>query len=137
MQFVKSISKAPEYLSMKVDDMGECDAYLAAYSEWLCLANSIKAPEWTLEPLRTALTPWLDPESKLSEANLKQKTPESFSKRNLYTTPKDPLKLRRPAQKVSKKKAQKKTVDRQKNVRDKRRDQWLAFKKSDPKGDSE
>ena len=131
--FLKSIEEPPEYLSMKINDKGECDAYLAAYIEWLCLTHDLDPPEWTQEPLRTALDPWYDPDSTLTETRLAFDTHPSFKNRNLFTIPENVLVFRRGRPRKTSKDLQQNNAERQKRFRDKRREEWLAYKKGEVK----
>ena len=127
-KFLKSIEEPPEYLSLKINDKGECDAYLAAYTEWLCLTHDLEAPDWTQEPLRTALDPWFDPSSDLTEARLSFETHPSFKNRNLFTVAENVLTLRRGHPRKSNTELQQSNAERQQRFRDRRRKKWMAYK---------
>ena len=52
--FTRLVSDIPPLLHDRLNDGGQCDAYLAAYVEWLSDRAGIEAPDWVFDPRRSA-----------------------------------------------------------------------------------
>ena len=44
--FARLVSEVPPLLRDRLNDGGQCDAYLAAYVEWLSDRAGVEAPDW-------------------------------------------------------------------------------------------
>ncbi|MEO0510891.1 MAG: hypothetical protein AAF065_13650 [Verrucomicrobiota bacterium] len=111
-EFAKRIAEPPILLAEQNGDHGQCDAYLAAYVEWLCELHRISVPDWVQEAERVArkTTPsfW---------GELHGEVPKAFARRAVSATPKNSLKLRRGRPRVSAEQKRKKGVERQRRYR--------------------
>lgn len=88
-ELLERIKDAPPRLRSRLKDHGYCDAYLAAYVDWICQQTKTKAPDWVTQSNRIADTAFTDDSIDLSQ------TPEAFRQRNLFTIPKNVIQLRR------------------------------------------
>jgi hypothetical protein len=88
-ELLKRVQDAPPLLRSRLKDQGYCDAYLAAYVEWVCQITKTKAPNWVTQPHRVADTPITDDTIDLSL------TPQAFRQRNIFTIPLNVIQLRR------------------------------------------
>ena len=88
-ELLKRIKDTPPLLRSRLKDHGYCDAYLAAYVDWICQLTKTKAPDWVTQSNRSADTVITDDAIDLNQ------TPEAFRQRNLFTIPKDVIQLRR------------------------------------------
>lgn len=113
---------APPLLRSRLKDLGYCDAYLAAYVEWVCQLTGTKAPEWVKQPHRVADSPLIDESIDLSEA------PESFRKRNLFTLPVNVVQLRRGRPAKSDAHKLKNNADRQRRYRQRVKEKLTRLK---------
>lgn len=59
-EFARPTAEAPVLLAQQNWDHGQCDAYLAAYVEWLCDRHAVEAPAWVMDPERVARKAWVD-----------------------------------------------------------------------------
>jgi hypothetical protein len=114
-EFTKRISVAPILLADKIKDHGQCDAYLAAYVDWLCERNGIEAPAWVDEPERIAGKAWFDLPSFWQDSFVH--APGAFRRRGVFTRPDDVLKLRPGRPRVSAAQKQEKSAARQRRYR--------------------
>src|SRR5690606_18439974 len=69
-----------------------CDAYLAAYAEWIADQARIQRPEWVYSGNRYLSEPWFADNARASLLIL---SPASFRQRNLFTIPESVVRLRR------------------------------------------
>jgi len=83
------IQDAPPLLRSRLKDHGYCDAYLAAYVDWICQLSKTTAPNWVTQSNRIADSACIDEAIDLSQ------TPEPFRARNLFTIPENVIQLRR------------------------------------------
>jgi hypothetical protein len=88
-ELLKRVIDAPPLLRSRLKDQGYCDAYLAAYVDWICQLTKTKAPTWVAQPHRVADAPMIDDGIDLSL------TPEAFRQRNIFTIPENVIQLRR------------------------------------------
>lgn len=114
-EFGRRIAEAPPLTRDKLDDAGQCDAYLAAYVEWLCERHGIPAPDWLDDPGRTASRAWYDyPPLWLGSL---VHAPGPFRRRGVFTRPEDVLRFRPGRPKVSERQKQAKNAERQRRYR--------------------
>lgn len=62
--------------------------FCAAACEYLCTTYEIPCPTWALEPRYSLMTPWyyaIGGDQPDVQEELRQTTPEAFSKRNIYS----------------------------------------------------
>lgn len=90
--FAERIALAPPLLADKLNDHGQCDAYLAAYVEWLCERHGVAQPAWLQEPERFARKAWYDFPPLWTDSFAH--APGAFRRRGVFTIPEDPLTLR-------------------------------------------
>ena len=90
--FFSRISEAPSLLQESFDQDRQCDAYLAAYVDWLAAKAAVEAPEWIADPRRVATKAWYDYPPLWKQSLLK--APAAFRKRHIFTQPENPLKIR-------------------------------------------
>ena len=110
-ELLQRIKDAPPLLRSRLKDKGYCDAYLAAYVEWVCQFAKINPPDWVTQPNRIADAPFADEAIDLSQ------TPNAFRRRNLFTIPKNVLQLRRGRPKKSEAHKLKNNAERQRRYR--------------------
>lgn len=110
-ELLKRIQDAPPLLHSRLKDHGYCDAYLAAYVEWICQETKTKAPDWVAQANRVADTAITDDAIDLSQ------TPEAFRQRNLFTLPQNVIQLRRGRPKKSEAHKLKNNAERQHRYR--------------------
>jgi hypothetical protein len=110
-ELLQRIQDAPPLLRSRLKDQGYCDAYLAAYVDWVCQLTKTKAPDWVAQPHRIADAPFTDDSIDLSQ------TPEPFRQRNLFTIPENVIQLRRGRPKKSKAHKLKNNAERQHRYR--------------------
>ena len=110
-ELLKRVQDAPPLLRSRLKDQGYCDAYLAAYVDWICQLTSTKSPDWVTQPNRVADIPITEDEIDLSL------TPEAFRQRNLFTIPTNVIQLRRGRPKKSEAHKLKNNAERQHRYR--------------------
>ena len=110
-ELLKRVQDAPPLLRSRLKDHGYCDAYLAAYVDWMCQLTKTKAPNWVTQRHRIADTPFTDDDIDLSL------TPEAFRQRNLFTLPENVVQLRRGRPKKSEAHKLKNNAERQHRYR--------------------
>jgi len=49
-EFARRITEAPALIREKLQNDAQCDAYLAAYVEWLCERHAVPMPDWLNQP---------------------------------------------------------------------------------------
>ncbi|HKK17500.1 MAG TPA: hypothetical protein VJ952_02365 [Opitutales bacterium] len=92
-EFAERIQAPPGRLRDTLDDSGQCDAYLAAYVEWLCERHAVPAPAWLDQPERFAEKAWYDHPPLWQESFVH--APGAFRRRGVFTRPEDVLHFRR------------------------------------------
>lgn len=97
--FRERIRDAPPLTAGRLGDLGQSDAYLAAYVDWLCARHGVEAPAWVDEPARVARKAWYDYPPLWQDAFLH--APAAFRRRAVFTRPDDPLRFRRGRPKLS------------------------------------
>lgn len=110
-ELLKRVTDAPPLLRSLLKDQGYCDAYLAAYVDWVCQLTKTKVPAWVAQPHRIADSPITDETIDLSES------PEAFRQRNLFVIPKNVIQLRRGRPKKSEAHKLKNNAERQRRHR--------------------
>jgi len=110
-ELLKRVQDAPPLLRSRLKDQGYCDAYLAAYVDWMCQRTKTKAPDWVKQSHRIADTAFTDDAIDLSL------TPEAFRQRNLFTLPINVVQLRRGRPKKSEAHKLKNNAERQHRYR--------------------
>lgn len=113
--FALSIKEAPPLLRDKLGDHGQCDAYLAAYVEWLCQRHAVPAPGWVSETARTADRSWYDYPPLWQDAFIH--APGAFRRRGVFTRPDDVLAFHPGRPKTSAAQKRKKSAERQRRYR--------------------
>lgn len=124
--FAQRIAEAPSRIDSKLNDDGQCDAYLAAYIEWLCERNGIPAPEWVNEPERIARKAWYDYPPLWRDSFIH--APASFRRRGVFTRPDDILNFRKGRPKVSQEQKRVKGIERQRQYRARVREKLKRLK---------
>ncbi|MGB0416765.1 MAG: hypothetical protein ACPGKS_07950 [Coraliomargarita sp.] len=114
-EFSKRIEEAPSLLEDKLHDSGQCDAYLAAYVEWLCARHGIETPGWLDDPTRFARKAWYDYPPLWQDSLVH--APAAFRRRGIFTRPEDILKIRRGRPTVSDTQKRAKSAERQRQYR--------------------
>jgi hypothetical protein len=92
-EFGRRIQAPPPRLRDTLDDYGQCDAYLAAYVEWLCERHAVPAPAWLAQPDRFAEKAWYDYPPLWQDSFVH--APGAFRRRGVFTRPEDVLHFRR------------------------------------------
>ncbi len=92
-EFQRRIAGPPPLLRGRLNDHGQCDAYIAAYVEWLCEQVGMDAPSWTNDPRRVADRAWYDYPPLWPQALIT--APGAFRRRHVFTRPDAVLTLRR------------------------------------------
>jgi hypothetical protein len=88
-EFARRIRKRPPLLRDRLHDHGQCDAYLAAYVEWLCERAGLEAPAWTADPRRVADHAWYDYPPLWKQSLVR--APGAFRRRHVFTVPENVL----------------------------------------------
>ena len=114
--FGQRVAEAPPLMQGKIKDHGQCDAYLAAYVEWLCERHGVAAPKWLSDPGRFADKAWFDYPPLWINSFVH--APAAFRRRGVFTRPDDVLKLRRGRPRVSTAEKRRKSADRQRRYRE-------------------
>lgn len=114
--FRARVAEAPPLLAGRIGDHGQCDAYLAAYVEWLCERHGVSAPEWLEDPRRIAKKAWFDYPPLWIDSFVH--APAPFRRRGVFTRPEDVLRLRRGRPKVSTAEKRRKNAVRQRRYRE-------------------
>ncbi len=113
--FAHRIAETPQLLAPKLNDSGHCDAYLAAYVEWLCDRHQIPHPKWLIDPRREATKAWYDHPPLWRDSFVH--APGAFRRRGVFTRPEDVLKFRKGRPKVSSEIKRAKSAERQRKYR--------------------
>lgn len=114
-EFSRRIQQPPPIMERQLKDHGQCDAYLAAYIEWLCNRHGVDAPDWVHEPKRIAAVAWFDYPPLWQDAFIH--APGAFRKRGVFTRPDDVLRLRPGRPKVAEAVKRQKLAERQRRYR--------------------
>lgn len=114
--FRERIQEAPPCTARRLKDHGQCDAYLAAYVDWLCARHGVEAPDWVHEPKRTARKAWYDYPPLWRDAFIN--APGAFRRRGAFTCPEDPLHFRRGRPKLSEAHKRQRAILRQRAYRE-------------------
>jgi len=122
--FAAQIQESPQLLAKSLNDHGQCDAYLAAYVEWLCHKHGVEAPAWVNEPERIARKAWFDYPPLWRDSFIH--APSSFRRRGVFTRPDDVLKLRHGRPRVSNEQKRLKSIERQRRYRERMRE-WIRI----------
>lgn len=102
-------------MAQQLKDHGQCDAYLAAYIEWLCNRHGVDVPDWVNAPERIAEVAWFDHPPLWQDAFIH--APGVFRKRGVFTRPDDILNLRPGRPRVPAVIKHKKQAERQRRYR--------------------
>lgn len=124
--FVQSVAEAPLLLRETLGDNGACDAYLAAYVEWLSDRLGVTPPDWVFEPERSASAAWYDYPPLWVQSFVR--APGAFRRRAVFTTPEDPIRLKTGRPKVAEAQKRIKNAQRQKRYRAEVREKLLRLK---------
>ena len=115
--FARLIKEAPPLLRDRLKDGGQCDAYLAAYVEWLSDRAGIEAPNWVFDPRRTADRPWFDHPPLWAQSFVN--SPAAFRRRGVFTKPDNVIRIHRGRPPVSSEEKRRKNAERQRRFREK------------------
>lgn len=115
--FARLVSEAPVLLRNRLEDGGQCDAYLAAYVEWLSDRAGIDAPTWVFDPTRTADRPWFDHPPLWVQSFVN--SPAAFRRRGVFTKPDNVIRIRRGRPPVSSTERRRRNAERQRRYREK------------------
>jgi hypothetical protein len=115
-EWKQRVDTAPALLEPILKDEGQCDAYLAAYVEWLCDRAGIDAPDWVNDPERYARSAWFDLPNLWPDSFVQ--APRSFRVRGIFTIPENVIHLRKGRPKTSPESKRKKNALRQKQHRE-------------------
>lgn len=113
--FAQSIAEAPRLLRDQLNDFGQCDAYLAAYVDWLCQRHAVATPVWTHEASRTADKAWFDYPPLWQDSFIH--APAAFRLRGIFTRPEDLLQFKKGRPRTSDDSKRQKGVERQRRYR--------------------
>ncbi len=114
-EFAVKIQEPPELMVETLKDYSQCDAYLAAYVDWLCQRHGIDAPAWVHDPKRVATKAWYDYPPLWKAAFIS--APGAFRRRGVFTCPEDVLRFRRGRPKLSDAHKRKQNAERQRRYR--------------------
>ena len=98
-EFARRVADAPPRLRSRLKDGGQCDAYLAAYVEWLSDRAGVVAPSWVNDPTRVADKASYDYPPLWVQSFVA--APGSFRRRKVFTVPENVLNFRRGRPSVS------------------------------------
>ena len=129
-EFARRVAKAPALLRDRLDDFGQCDAYLAAYVEWLCDRVRLEAPGWTHDPRRVADRAWYDYPPLWTQSLVE--APGPFRRRHVFTRPENVLVLRAGRPRVAAQEQRQKAAERQKRYRQRVREKLRRLKELEP-----
>ncbi len=91
-EFSRRVAAPPRLLAGTLRDHGQCDAWLAAYVEWLCNRIGLDSPAWTEDPRRIARKAWYDHPA-LWRRNFVE-APGPFRRRGIFTRPENVITLK-------------------------------------------
>lgn len=113
--FTRQVSDAPPLLRSRLNDGGQCDAYLAAYVEWLSDRAGVEAPAWVFDPQRSADRAWFDYPPLWAQSFVS--APAAFRRRGVFTKPDNVVSINRGRPTVSNAQKRLKNAERQKRYR--------------------
>lgn len=113
--FARLVNEAPPLLRDHLRDGGQCDAYLAAYVEWLSDRAGIKAPVWVFDPRRVADEPWFDYPPLWAQSFVS--APAAFRRRGVFTKPDNVLRIHPGRPPVSSEHKRRMNAERQRRYR--------------------
>ncbi len=125
-EFSRRISDPPPLLRDRFDEHGQCDAYLAAYVEWLCERVGLEPPSWTHDPRRVADRAWYDHPPLWKQALVE--APGAFRRRHVFTKPELVLQLRPGRPRLPDSLRRRKNAERQKRYRERIREKLQRLK---------
>jgi hypothetical protein len=114
--FARRVAEAPPLMVGRLEDFGQCDAYLAAYVEWLCERHGVATPDWLEDPRRVAEKAWFDYPPLWRDSFVH--APAAFRRRGVFTRPDDVLRFRRGRPRVSAAEKRRKSAERQRRYRE-------------------
>ncbi len=114
--FRERICETPPLTAERLGDQGQCDAYLAAYVDWLCARHGVDTPAWVDEADRVARKAWYDYPPVWRDAFVH--APAAFRRRAVFTRPEDPLHFRRGRPKLSEAHKRERAIVRQRRYRE-------------------
>ncbi|MCH8541729.1 MAG: hypothetical protein LAT58_13300 [Opitutales bacterium] len=113
--FAQRIQEPPPLLAGKLRDHGQCDAYLAAYVDWLCQRHGVPVPDWANDTERCAVKAWYDYPPLWQDALIN--APGAFRRRGVFTRPDDVLRFRPGRPPMSSFHKRRKSAERQRRYR--------------------
>jgi hypothetical protein len=118
----------PPLLRDRLCDHGQCDAYLAAYVEWLGDRAGIAAPEWTRDPARVADRAWYDYPPLWRQSFVL--APAAFRRRGIFTQPENVISIRSGRPHVAAEDKRRKNAERQKRYRQRIHAELLSLREA-------
>jgi hypothetical protein len=127
-EILKSVEEAPPIMRDHLNDDGLCDAYLAAYVEWLCDRACVEAPEWVHDPRRIVAKPWFDYEPMWKACFVE--APGAFRRRGVFTKPENVITIRpgRPSNLYKPEIKKQKNAERQRRYRQRLKEKLAKLK---------
>ena len=127
-EFLQSVEEPPALMREFLDDGGLCDAYLAAYVEWLCERAGVGIPEWVHDPRRVVDKPWFDFPSAWKACFVQ--APGTFRRRGVFTKPENVLNIRpgRPKKMYDREGKRLKAAERQRRYRQRVKEKLARLK---------
>lgn len=113
--FAEAIREQPPLMAGRFDDHRQCDAWLAAYVDWLCRRHAVEVPPWIEEPERFAERAWYDYPPVWMDSFVN--APAAFRRRGVFTRAEDPLHFRRGRPRVSSSHHRQRNAERQRRYR--------------------
>ncbi len=129
-EFASRIAEHPPLMGERFNEQGQCDAYLAAYVEWLCLRYGIRVPDWVDQPQRIARKAWYDYPPLWQDSFVH--APSPFRRRGVFTRPEDVMRFRRGRPPVSAEQKRSKGAERQRRYRARISEKLQRLRESEP-----
>ncbi len=114
--FARLVNKAPALLRDLLKDGGQCDAYLAAYVEWLSDRIGIEAPVWVFDRNRVAEEPWFDYPPLWEQSFVD--APGAFRRRGVFTKPDNVIRIQKGRPPTPTANKRRKNAERQRRYRE-------------------
>jgi hypothetical protein len=127
-EILKSVEEPPPIMRDFLNDGGLCDAYLAAYVEWLCDRAGVEAPEWVDDSRRVVDRPWYDTPGLWPLCFVE--SPGAFRRRGVFTKPENVITIRpgRPSNLYKPEIKKQKNAERQRRYRQRVKEKLAKLK---------
>jgi hypothetical protein len=125
-EFKSRICQAPLLMKEKFSKGEIADAYLAAYTIYLCECSNVSCPKWTYGSERVSQMPWFSHDDR---NRLLIRTPVAFRERNIFAEPENVLRIRSGRPRVSQAHKRKVNALRQKRYREKVKNELEHYRK--------